>query len=299
MPEPIKVEPNVDKFEFDTPPEEIAPSPKDEGTITPKEEEDSPTVKLALSEGWIPKEDFTGDEDSWVEAKEFVFRGELMDRIKKQSGVINSLSDQTKDLKDALKVLGEHNKKLADIEYKKALSTLKKEKIDALEESDHQAVLDIDEQIDELKEAKIETKEIAENQEKETENLSAPPEIVSWLSNKENDWFNTDLILRGATDAIAADYLKKNPEDFAGMLKYIDKEIRKEFPSKFGITKPSSTAVSTPNGRGKSAVSSKGKKFTPRNLSEEQYSVGKTFVNQGIYKNMQEWVDALVDTDQL
>jgi len=116
----------------------------EEGTATVVVEEDevSPMTQKALTEGWVPKEDFKGDEDSWVEAKEFVFRGELMDRIKKQSGVINSLSDQTKDLKDALKVLGEHNKKLANVEYKKAIATLKKEKVDALEERDHGAVLD-------------------------------------------------------------------------------------------------------------------------------------------------------------
>ena len=62
--------------------------------ITPEasapEIEHSPTELKAIESGWVPKEEFQGDEHKWVEAGEFLRRGELFKKIE----------DQGKQLKD-------------------------------------------------------------------------------------------------------------------------------------------------------------------------------------------------------
>src|SRR3990172_4739307 len=63
---------------------------KGNGAVTPDSAEAS-----ARAQGWKPKEEFTGDPALWVDAKEFVGRAPLFDKIKTQS----------KDLKEIRKTV--------------------------------------------------------------------------------------------------------------------------------------------------------------------------------------------------
>ena len=49
------------------------------------EEVPVPVEATARTQGWKPKEEFTGDPALWVDAKEFVGRAPLFDKIKGQS----------------------------------------------------------------------------------------------------------------------------------------------------------------------------------------------------------------------
>lgn len=264
------------------------------------EEEHDPVVAKALEQGWRPEDEWDGDPADWVDAKEFVFRGQLMERISQENKTNKKLQSELEGVKKALKELGEHNKKLAKIEYDRALKKLKQEKLNALEEGDHSTVLEIDEQIDSLKETQDDYDYGVDDQEEEDTRPQYTDEDVkllqTWVSR--NPWFNTDVAMNGAVDALANRYLAKHPEDVEGMLKYVDVEIRKEFPHKFK-KRATGQSVTEVNGRGQSKKKTVTKKFSEKDLNDEQRTVAKTFVKQGVFDSVQEYIDQLVELGEL
>lgn len=268
-----------------------------------------PIMEKAISQGWRPQEEWEGDPAEWVDAKEFVFRGELMDRIKQQSSKLTEFSKENKEIKEALRILGEHNKKIAEQEYKKALADLKKQKITARENDDYETEIEIEDRIEELKTSKKELEDEAEkvvktDEEKEggenSEN-KLPPAVNDWLQNESNKWYHSDPVMRGAADSVYLQHLQFNPEDFMGALKKVDETMKAYFPEKFGKTKKSGAAVTetsnrnTANKRG----NQNSKKATVRDLSDEQRHVAQTFVDTGVFSNVQEYVDQLVELGEL
>jgi len=294
---------------------EDAPKGDEDKVIEDKEELESasedapnPVEEKARSEGWRPKEEWEGDPSDWVDAKEFVFRGELMDRIRQQGSKLNEFSKENKEIKEALKVLGEHNKKIAEQEYKKALADLKKQKVAALEDDDHSTAVDIDDQIDELKRAKSELAEEEEAVEKaestdKNENQT-PPEVNEWLQNDTNKWYHNDPVMRGAADSVFVQHLQFNPDDFRGALKEVEKTMKAYFPEKFGESNPRPRGAAVTESNSRAAVNNKAnkqksKKATVKDLTDEQRTVAKTFVDSGVFRDIQEYVDQLVELGEL
>lgn len=251
----------------------------------------------ASEKGWVPEDEWEGDPTDWRPAKEFLDRGELMDRISSQTRQLERYSSEVQDLKSGLKVLAEHNKKVAKLEYEKAMKDLKGKKAEALSYGDHDTVVELDEQIDELKESK---KEIEEVEEKPQDKRSEPhPDVIKWMG--DNSWYNTNMIMQGAADAIAKQYLSQNPkaqEDPVQVLEYVTKEIRKEFPDKFS-TKRKPAGVPDPSSSGGSRSSASGtKKHSVKSLSTEQRKIAKKFADTGVMTE-QEYVDQLVELGEL
>jgi len=127
-----------------------APESKDEDNTTEVDEKTTQTVendnddegqKLseveqeALGMGWNPDHDGA----NFVSAQEFVNRASFFNKIDSQNHTI-------KGLKDQVAFLIERNEAAEDLAYKKAIRDLKKAKTMALEEDDHAAVTEIDEQ---------------------------------------------------------------------------------------------------------------------------------------------------------
>lgn len=264
-----------------------------------EQDHDDPIVAKAIEQGWRPEDEWDGDPADWVDAKEFVYRGQLMERISKESKTRKRIESELTEVKQALKALSDHNKKIAQLEYQRALKQLKKEKALALEEGDHEAVIEIDDRIDDLKDSQDEF-DTQEDDTTSTKQGQYSPEDVaklqSWIG--KNPWFNTDIVMQGAVDALANRYLSDNPDDVEGMLHFVDKEIRKEFPHKFK-KKPSGSAVTETTGRGVAKKKTKGKQYSTKDLSDEQLTVAKQFVKLGTFENVQEYVDQLAELGEL
>ena len=247
----------------------------------------------AIERGWSPKSEWEGDPDAWVGASEYVARGELMDRISSQTKQIKTQSSEIEKLKAAMKSLGETNKKIAEKEYDKALRDLKKQKIDALENDDHSSVVEIDEQIGDLKAAKEELDNMSAS-EASSDEPAMHPEVAEWLE-KNSSWYETDTVMRAATDALAVEYLSRHPEaenDPSKALRYIENKLKEEFPSKFGSRKrPAATTDSGNGGEAKTRTKSKSR-YTERDLTPEQHKIASTIVKSGVME-MQEYVDQL------
>jgi len=268
-----------------------------EEVVEPVENEEieyTPAEEKAMSSGWRPEEEWNGDEDDWIDAKTFNRNGEFMSRIQHQSKELTSLREESETLKKGMKELGEHNKKIAEQEFKKAMSALKREKVLALEEEDHVSVVDIDERMDDLKDTKKDM-DTAETLEKPPENVAPNPVFVDWSTT--NTWYGKDSILRGAADAVGMEYADKNPgAPIEDVLAYVTKTIKDEFPNKFGnIKRDNPSSVTEKSGTRKT----KKNKYTPKDLTAEQKQFAKMFVDTGAFDNEQEYVDSLVKSGEL
>lgn len=251
----------------------------------------------ASEKGWVPETEWEGDPDQWRPAREFLDRGELMDRISSQTRQLNQYNNDISELKDSLSALTEHNKKIAEQEYKKAMQDLKSRKADALDLGDHSTVVEIDEQMSDLKESK---KNIEVEETKPQQNSQQPhPEVEAWMGN--NSWYNTDIVLQGAADAIAKQYMSSNPgsESNPGVvLEHVAATIKQEFPERFGQTKRRPAATTEPSNNGSTTAKGKKMKYTTAHLTPEQKQIAKSFAKTGVMTE-QEYVNQLAEMGEI
>lgn len=262
------------------------------------ESEYSPAEEKAMSSGWRPEEEWTGDPDDWVDARTFNRNGEFMSRIQNQTKQLNANAEEVAQLKAGIKELGEHNKKIAEQEYKNAMDALKKEKILALAEEDHVAAEEIRDKIAELKETKREEDKTVEHNSEENNAGNIPnPVFMEWADT--NKWYKSDVLLRGAADAIGMEYADTNPgAPIEEVLQYVTKTMKQEFPDRFGNTRRNNPgSVTEPSGEARRPT--KKAKYTPKDLSDEQRQFAKMFVATGAFESEQEYVDSLVKTGDL
>lgn len=265
----------------------------------------SPTKEKALTKGWMTQEDWVAagkDPDEWVDAKSYIDRGEMMDRIKKQNTAIDRYKGELETAQAALKALGDHNRKIAKIERDKVVAELKREKAKAIRDDDAEAIVEIDEQLLELKQEEKEDKVEAKQ---DAQAFTQEQAIVQeWLDDPENEWYHQDWELHEAADSyfrFLTRGKKKVPVEQA--LKDTVTRMKEKYPDKFDgepstEKKKSSTKVrdaaddTSEKGGGKGA----GKKYTARDLDDATLRMAKEMVRAGAFKNVQEYVDQLKET---
>lgn len=190
----------------------------EEGTVVPGEM--TPLMQEALAQGWVPKEEYSGDEDKFVDYPEFVRRGELFRKIESQS-------KEMKELKRALKELATHNTKIREVEYHRAVEALKAEKKAAFNEGDAEKVVEIDDRIDLVKEQQ---RALQQQQVQEIIEPAVHPELQTWINS--NPWYESNRAMRGWADArgveLAAEGLA--PRE---VLAALSKEVKQRFQEKF------------------------------------------------------------------
>jgi hypothetical protein len=236
----------------------------EQGTAVPNEPL-SPTQQEALSQGWVPKEDFEGDAEKWVDAGEFLRRGELFRKIESQS-------KEMKDMRKALQEMAKHNAKIREVEYQRALDTLKQEKKQALSEGDADAVVEIDEKIDLVK-----TQQRQDIQQQTTQAVPQElhPELATWMNR--NGWYQTTPSMRGWADARGVE-LAQEGRSPTEVLKILEQEVKTRFSEKFhNPNRDKASAVEAPSRQRASA------KADPEfELSDVEKQVMNTLVRQGV-----------------
>lgn len=199
-----------------------------EGQVT-NEPEYSPVELKAMEQGWKPQDQWEGNPDDWRPAKEFVDRGELFKKI-------DDLKRDNKALRQGQEELMKHYNQVHQAAYAEALAALKAKKKEAYEQGDIDAVVEIDEKIDETKEAQRAAKEAA------VERASEPDPVFSdWVSR--NAWYTSDSVMKGAADEVARQAFAKYGADKERILEAVDEAIRKAFPNKFENPKRSAPSA--------------------------------------------------------
>jgi hypothetical protein len=222
----------------------------------------TPVQQEALSSGWVPKEEFNGEQEKWVDAAEFLRRGELFKKIEAQGR-------ELKDVRRALVEMKKLHSSVQEVEYKRALETLKAQKKTALEEGDADAVIAADERIDLVKEQQ---RQLATVQEDIPQAGEAHPEFVEWT--QRNQWYTSSTPMKAFADALGQELASQGltpPQ----VLKRVEEEVRKEFPNKFQNPRQN-RASPVENGNSRSSSSS-----SSFQLSPDERRVMQTFVRTG------------------
>lgn len=238
---------------------------QNEGTNVPGEL--TPTQQEALGQGWVPKDDFEGDPEKWVEAGEFLRRGELFRKIESQS-------KEMKDLKRALNELAKHNSKIREVEYQRALDSLKTEKKTALSEGDADKVVEIDDRIDLVK-AQQRQQAMESVQQVQQQVQEIHPELRNWMN--KNPWYETTASMRGWADARGVELAQegKSPNE---VLSTLEKEVKTRFSEKFyNPNREKASAVETTRPSRTTAKAS-----ADYELSDVEKQVMNTLVKQGV-----------------
>lgn len=268
----------------------------DTGTGSEEEEKESGNTRTAAEDkahksGWRPKDDWKGDDDEWIDAREFNFRGELMGRISEQSSILSNFKNQIAERDKTIEDLVTHHKGVSEREYKKALKTLQDAKIEAIDEGDGSAVVEIDNEIDELKGKK----QAAEKHVSPDKNIkdSTPPEVIDWLQKPQNKWYVNDSFLKSVADGIAKGLMQKNPNiSPTNLLHQMDVKMREELPHRFdgnpsvNETEADDLTNSSSNGKAKS------RKLGMRDLDEEQQAIVRRFIKTKVM-TLDEYIDDL------
>ena len=225
------------------------------------EQTPSPVEAEASAQGWVPKEEFQGDEHKWVDAGEFLRRGELFKKI-------DQVSRTAKQAQQTLAEFKNHYAKVKETEYQHALETLKSERRAAMVNGDFEQVEKIEGQMEDTKaQAAAVQKEVQQVTEAEV-----APEVMEWVNT--NKWYNEDAPMKAYADTVA---LQLNKQGFNGkaLLDGVDREIRKAFPAKFTNPNRERPGVESSAANGKS-------RERGYELTDQETRIMNTFVRDGV-----------------
>ncbi len=160
------------------------------------------------------KEDYDGPNK--LDPKEFVLRKPLFDEMKK-------LRKKTKELENAIRTQSQMQEQLLEKERQELLEQYKSAKVTALEDGDHRKVVELDEEID-----KIKNRPVQKNQ--------VNPEFAAWAS--ENDWYDPDPDTDDErslwANAFGLKESRRNPKKPASEIyAEISRKVKEAFPHKF------------------------------------------------------------------
>jgi hypothetical protein len=228
------------------------------------------TEQKALEQGWKPKDKWEGNPEDHRSAREYLDRGELLGKIKSQN-------TQLSEIRDALRGMSEHNRKVYAAGYENALRELKQQKLAALRDGEPEQVLAIDDKIDETKDA------IRAIRSQPPAVQGPSPVTKSWL--EDNSWYGNDMVLTHYANGVATEVGRSGPNVTEQMVyDAIDKAVRKEFPEKFGARKQTVGAPS-PDGEGRRSVGG-GKPNNNSSGSFEKILSGMSEMEANIARNL-------------
>lgn len=226
---------------------------------TPEAPQYTDIEQRAMEMGWRPKEEFSGDENDFIDAKEFVRRKPLFDKIETQSKEI-------KNVRKAIEALQSHYTAREEAAVKNAIAKLKEARQEAITNADGEAFDRIDDEIKRVEKEADRLKQVEQVKEPELN-----PEFVAWT--KHNDWYNSTGYMRKWAD----DYgLELHQQGLAPLevLKKVEQAVKKEFAHKF--TNPNKASAPDVEASGRSKGSSGSDKFQ---LTEQEEKVMKTLVS--------------------
>lgn len=216
---------------------------KDQVVVETQEEvktpELTPIEQKAMEMGWRPKEEFDGDDEDFIDAKEFVRRKPLFDKI-------DTSTRQVKQLTKALDAFKEHYSRVNEAAYERALKALKAERQTAVTNGDGERFEALDEQIKEVEEQAEQIRQVAQPTPVEQ---SEHPEFSSWKAR--NSWYEKTGYMRAYADQLGKQLHSQGlqPQE---VLREVEKAVRKEFPQKFtNPNKASAPSVETSGGSAK------------------------------------------------
>lgn len=214
--------------------EELDNEPQSES----QEPQNDPIIERARELGWRPKEEFSGSDEDFIDADEFVRRQPLFEKIELETR-------RSKKLQRELEQFKQHYLKVEEAAYKRALNDLKAQRKQALREGDVDLVEQLEDRIEQEKQNFEETQRAAAVEQQPT----VHPEFEAWVDR--NRWYNTEAHMRVFADQEGT-RLSQQGLAPSEVLKQVEQLVRKEFPNKFSNQRRSEpSAVAAPRAGGK------------------------------------------------
>lgn len=229
-----------------------------EADVSTPSSEYSETELAAIERGWNP-EGVEGKRN--LSAEEFLDRQKLYDDMRQ-------LKRANKNLQKAFDALQGHHARVREVERKKLLEDLKVKKKIAYEADDVDAILEIDDQIADIK-----------TEEKVNKNKEPVSNAVFETWAEENSWYMDDAELKVAADALGNGYMAAHPNaDLEDALEHVTNKIKKLYPDKFEKKSATSSkqppASVTPASR--SGTKPKSAKYSEADMPEEDRKIMNT-----------------------
>jgi len=252
------------------------------GKKAPEETETTPASveEIARERGWKPKDQFTGDPKDYVDADTFVRnQWDITDSYRKSN---KSLGRQVEELVIMVRNLQKSQKKTSEAQINQAKAKLEEARQEAIAEGDSETVKKIEKDVQELDKS-------MKDEESESTEEKLSPAFISW--KEKNDWYGTDPRLTRYAEVIAKEFPEGTPIE--KILKAIDKEI-KEFRTDLDKAKDEDEKKKTKTSveAGGHSPGQQTRKYTRRDLTEEQRAVVDRFVAKGTMTE-QAYIDQL------
>jgi hypothetical protein len=169
----------------------------------------------AREKGWKPKGEWESDPEDWIDAKEFIKRQPLFDKIK-------NLNKRQKELEKTINGMAQHYNISVAQAKQRALQELQAQKKEAIEVGDADRVAQIEKNMHSVQQ----TPSMPEH------NPGLAPEIQDFVeANKE--WFNKDQEMTNFAVSYNETYLKTHPGELDTSLAETMKAVKRAFPDKF------------------------------------------------------------------
>lgn len=243
-----------------------------------EESTDGGYEERAMEMGWVPKDEFRGDESKWTDAKTFVERGENYigivrkerDELREQT---RALRDEMTEMKRTFTEFGKFHRQTVEQTQKQAYEQARQEllqkQIRAAEDGDIDA-------FNELEKKKEELKPPSGSQAEKASEPQTDPHFEAFV--KENTWYQDDPAMQAFADSMG-EYISRVKPHLVGKGKAfydaVAEEVKSRMPDQFQPPPP--TAV---NEGGMNRVTKKAKTFA--NLPSDAKQACESFVRQGL-----------------
>jgi hypothetical protein len=236
-------------------------------------------VDAATTKGWRPQEEFNGEAGEFVDAKEFLQREPLFDKIRSQS-------KKLKGMEKTLNSMAGQFQTQVKAQVALRLRELKAAKDVAIEAGDVGQVDKIDAEIDQQKAAIVEPA------------AQVSDEVSEWIS--KNEWFEKDKELQDWASTYNVQYVKRTG-DVAGSLDKTAEAVKKAFPDKFAPPeKPKPKTPASPVEGGSQPKDTAGKKnYGVGRLSSDQKRVYDQMVKVHKHMSHEEYFQGLEEIGEL
>lgn len=232
---------------------------------------DEATIAKARDMGWFPKENFHGDPKDFIDADEFVSRGEklmpilkannrkLNEMVKKQGGQIHALGTQLTEAQRQIAEFGKLNMQANLDRLKGKKRQLVAAKVAARQAEDAQGEVEVEEQLSTLEnEISEATKALgtanpgkAPVKPAGSGKPAVSPAYAQWQA--KNPWYGTDKVKTRYADGVAAS-LRSDPENAdlldEAFFEKITEEVQSQFPSQRATSKVEGGGNGSGNGGG-------------------------------------------------
>ncbi len=253
--------------------EELGQEPSEQ--VTPQEpaqqREYTAVEQKAMEMGWRPREEFDGEDENFVDAKEFVGRKPLFEKIDAATKAAKAAQKQTA-------AFAEHYAKVRETEYRRALNDIKAQKKQAMIDGDHDTFFALEEKQETMEEEK---EQFAQEQQqlKVQDQPQVHPELAAWQAR--NPWYSTQPHMQKFADDVGARLqgaVRAGTMTPSQVLKEVENAVKEEFPQRFrNANKDKPSAVEGSGRKGSSASAAPNES----SLSDQERQIMNTLVRGG------------------